>query len=348
MTVLLSAAPGGSRVVKGDPVAEFDRQYMLNRIDDMKATVVQANNNVKKLMADLAVSKEAHEQTLRIARANVEKAKLDLKTIEVVSDIDAQRLKLAHEEADAQLNQVLKEVSLLDTSQRADLRATEIESNQTRLELERSQANAEKMVLKAPIDGIVVMSSLRRGMEMGQVQAGDQVYSGQIFMTIVDPSSMVLNASINQVDSEQLRIGMKARIRLDAYPGLELPAHVFAIGAVPVAGRRPNYMKQIPVRLKLDKMDNRIIPDLSASADIVLESAENAPMAPLSAIQQDGPSGAPFVWVESPQGWQKRTVELGVRSNLSVSIKSGLQPGDKVVVGTMPVAKSADPKSPSS
>ncbi len=41
-----------------------------------------------------------------------------------------------------------------------------------------------------------------------------------MFMQIVDPSSMVINANINQVDSEALRIGMRASVRFDAYPGL--------------------------------------------------------------------------------------------------------------------------------
>src|SRR5947209_4546538 len=151
------------------------------------------------------------------------------------------------------------------------------------------------MLLKAPMDGIVVMQSIRRGMEFGQAQKGDQIYSGQMFMQIVDPASMVVNASVNQVDAELLRIGQKATVRLDAYPGLELPAHVYSIGAVPVAGRRPNFMRQIPIRLKLDKVDPLVVPDLSASADVTLDSESQATLVPLAAIFQDGPASKPFV-----------------------------------------------------
>ena len=37
------------------------------------------------------------------------------------------------------------------------------------IELQKSVNNAEKMVLKSPIDGIVVMQALRRGNEFAQV-----------------------------------------------------------------------------------------------------------------------------------------------------------------------------------
>jgi HlyD family secretion protein len=191
------------------------------------------------------------------------------------------------------------------------------------------------------MEGIVVMQSIRRGMEFGQAQKGDQISSGQMFMQIVDPGSMVVNANVNQVDAELLRIGQKATVRIDAYPGIELPAHVYSIGAVPVAGRRPNFMRQIPIRLKLDKVDARIVPDLSASADVVLESQLQATVAPLGSVFQDGPAGKPYVFLRSETGWQKRPVELGLQSNVEAVVKSGLSLGDVVALDS-PLEPSAD------
>jgi len=332
MLVLLELPNAGGRVKKGDVVAEFDRQYMLNRIDDYKDSVVQAEANIKNKKATLAVAREAHNQQLRVAKADVEKAKLDMQTLEVVSAIDAEKLKLAVEETQARYEQLLKEVPLLETSQTADLRNSEITRDTSKIELQKSVTNAEKMILKAPMDGLVVMQSVRRGMEFGQAQKGDQISSGQMFMQIVDPTSMVVNANVNQVDAELLRIGQKATVRIDAYPGMELPAHVYSIGAVPVAGRRPNFMRQIPIRLKLDKVDPLVVPDLSASADVVLESERQATLAPLASIFQDGPAGKPYVFLRSETGWQKHPVELGLQNNVEAVVKSGLSLGDVVAL----------------
>lgn len=337
MLVLLDLAKPGAHVKKGDVVAEFDRQYQLNRLDDYKARVVQAEATIKKLKADQAVAKEAHEQLLRIAKADLEKAQLDLKTIEVRSAIESERFKLAVEENQARYKQLLSEQKLFDVSQRAELRAAEIDRDQSKIELQRNTANVEKMVLRAPLDGIVVMQSIFRGGEMGQVQQGDQIYPGQPFMQIVDPSSMVINATINQVDSEQLRIGMKAVTRIDAYPGLDLPARIVGLGAMTkTAGWRANWVKEIPVRLKLEKMDPRVIPDLSASADIVLASQKQAAIVPLASIFRDGEHAgsqerqATFAFVQSPSGWERKEVELGLTSHVAATVRSGLKDGEVV------------------
>ncbi len=344
MIVVLSLSKPGSMVKKGDVVAEFDRQYMLTRLDDYKASVVQADADLRKVKADLAVRQETLMQRVRVAKADLDKARLDLKTLEVVSDMDAIRLKLAAEEADARHKQLLREMELSEAANRADLRSSEIELEQARLELKRAENNANKMLVKAPMDGLVVMQSIRRGMEQAQVQEGDQLYPGQIFMQIVDPSSMVVNANVNQVDSESLRIGQSARVNLDAFPSVQLTGKVFSIGAVPIAGRRANFMKTIPVRVKLDGQDNRVIPDLSAYADVLVAAERGMSLIPAASLFRDGEQGKTFVYLRGPGEWQRRDVEIGATDSQRVAVKSGLKSGD--VVSLAPPSKTREQDKP--
>src|SRR5205807_8399927 len=151
--------------------------------------------------------------------------------------------------------------------------------------------------------------------DFGQVQQGDQIASGVAFMTIADPSSMILTATVNQVDSEEVHAGMKATVRLDAYPDLALPARVVAVGAMTDAGGwRANWVRSVPVRLKLDQIDPRVIPDLSGNADVVLAEEKPAAATPLESIFRDGPDGRPYVFVEARTGFERREVELGLAS----------------------------------
>lgn len=337
MLVLTSVANPGSHVKKGDVVAEFDRQYQLLRLDDYKASLIQMEMNIKKMEADLAVAKEAHDQLVRSAKADLDKARLDLKTAEVRSAIEAEKLKLAVEEADAHYKQLLAEVSLVEASQRSQLRSSRLDRDKAKIELQRATNNVDRMVMKAPIDGVVVMQSIFRGGDFGQVQQGDQIYPGMTFMQIVDPSSMVISGSVNQVDAEAIRLGMPATTRFDAYPGMELPAHVIGIGAMTKPGVwRPTYMRELPVRLKLDKMDPRVIPDLSASADVVLATEKQATVAPLEAVFHESEAEKPFVFLKSPAGWRRQEVELGLKNHIAAAILSGLQKGD-VLAAERPV-----------
>lgn len=333
MLALQKLVPGGTRVRKGDVVAEFDRQFMLLRLDDYRAAVAQTEAAFRKGLADLKVSRKAHEQSILAAKSNLEKAQLDVKATPVLSEIDAERLKLALEEAEAQYQRLLSEVNYVDIAEKAQIRNAELRVREAQVELRRVENNVEKLVAKAPIDGMVVHLNVFRGGEFAQVREGDELWSGMPFLQIVEPSSMVVDARVNQVDAEKVRIGQKAHVRFDAFPDLVLPARVYSIGTVAVGRQyRQEYVKEVPVLLKLEQMDPRVIPDLSASVEIVLEKVEQAVIAPAEAVFSDAASGGKYVFVKRDGGWQRRPVEVGLRNHIAVAVSSGLEPGELVAL----------------
>jgi RND family efflux transporter MFP subunit len=278
--ILMHLAKAGARVKKDEVVAEFDPQMQIQRLDDYKDTLIQADAQIKSSLASLASQRENHTQQVRQSRAS------------------------------------------LDTA---------LNRTQSQLELTRAEANIGKMVVKAPMDGIVVMASIVRNNELGQVREGDEARAGQPFMFIVDPNSMVLAASVNQVDTEKLRLGMKARIRLDAYSDIEVPGTLEGIGAMSKTSTfRAGYVGEIPVRVRLDKMDTRIIPDLTASAEVSLSSEENTLVLPRSAVFEE--NGGKYVFLQSPEGWLRQPVETGVASYTAVAVHTGLKKGDVVAL----------------
>jgi HlyD family secretion protein len=329
--VLLKLANPGIRVKTGDVVAEFDPQNQLQRLDDYKDSAIQQENTVKKMLANLAAVKEAHDQSVRSAKADWDKAVLDLKTADVRSAIDAEKFKLSVEENAAKYKQLLAEAALVDASQTAQIRVSQLNRDQSKIEVGRAEANVKKMTVKAPMAGIVVMQSIVRNGEFGQIREGDQVAAGQPFVQIVDPSSMVLNATVNQVDAEKLRLGMKSVVHLDAYPDIELPATLVGIGAMAKASTfRARFVGEIPIRIKLERTDPRVIPDLTGSAEIILNSERNTMMAPLSAVFAE--ENGDYVFVQGPEGWIKKKVVLGLPSFTMVAIRSGLNKGDVVAL----------------
>ncbi len=345
LTVLKLAEPG-AHVKRGDVIAEFDRQIQLLRLDDYTDTVKQLNDNIEKMRSDLQSIRKAHDHVIFAARSDYEKAQLDLKTAPVRSANDAEGLRLDMEESKARYEQLLKEVKLLEESQTAQLHAAQIDRDQGKMELERAQQNVDLMVVRAPMDGIVVLQTIYRGGDMGPAQQGDQLYSGRVFMQVIDPRSMLLNASVNQVDGERIRIGMKARVHLDAYPSLEFPGRVVGINALSKTSyRRPDFKGDIDVRVKIDAIDENVIPDISGSADIVLASQEKQVIAPLNAIFYEGSGARPFVYLQRPTGWVRHDVSLGLRNNTHAEIRSGLASGD-VIALSQPAPAQLQPGKP--
>jgi HlyD family secretion protein len=329
--VLMKLANAGLHVKTGDVVGQFDPLMQQQRLDDYKDSVIQTQNSVRKMIANLATVREAHDQTVLTAKANWDKAVLDMQTAPIRSAIQAEEYKLAAEQTEATYKQLLYEASLVIEQQAAQIRVQQLNLDQSAIELKRAEMNVQRMTIKTPMDGIVVMQSIVRNGEFGQIREGDQVFAGQPFMQIVDPSSMVLNATVNQVDAEKLRLGMKSTIRLDAYPDIEMPGTLIGIGALSKTSTfRASYVGEIPIRIKIERTDARVIPDLTGSAEVVLNTESNTLVAPREAVFDE--NGGPVVFLQGPQGWIRKPVELGLVNFTTVAIHSGVKKGDVIAL----------------
>lgn len=329
--VLLELAKPGSFVKKGQIVARLDAQSAQDHIDDINDTIVQAQSDIKKREAEQKLEWENMQQTLRVAHASFEKAKLDFSTSEVKVDVEREILKNLMDEAEARDKQQQHDVAFRKASQQSEIRILQITLERHKRHLGRHTHDLERYTMTAPMDGLVVMATTFRGGEMGQVQQGDQVFPGQQILKVVDPRSMQVEASVSQSDSGDLRIAQQAKIGLDAFPDLHFQGKVFSIGALAVGGWRQNYfIRTIPVRVLIDGSDPRLIPDLSAHCNIMLDAVETTLQVPAGAVQSE--NGKTFVSVKNGDQFEKREVALGKRSNTHVAVISGVKAGEEVLV----------------
>lgn len=329
---LISLAQSGSHVKAGDVVAEINSQSARDHVDDVDSQVQQSQADIKKRMAEQQIELENLRQTLNTAKAELEKARLDAGASPIRTPIDVELLKLNVEEAEAEFKQLQSDVPNTEAKLKAEIRILELTRERHVRHRDRHAGDIKKLVIRTPMGGLVVMQSTWRASEMRQFQEGDQLHSGETFMKVVDTSSMQVDATVNQVEAEQMRIGQKATVEFDAFPGLQLPGRIYAIGALAVSGWRQNYyIRNIPIRILIEGRDDRVIPDLSAAANIRVGRKENVLLIPLSAVQKKG--NTTTVEVRTAGGFERRTVQLGVRSFTHAEVVSGLRAGERVVVG---------------
>ncbi len=328
---IIKLAPAGATVKRGDVIAEFDATTLQDSLDDQRALVEVAEANLAKKKADLAVEWENFQQTLLVAKANFEKAALDLKTTEVKSEIEAEILKLTAEETDARYKQLQKDIALRRTSQAADIRLLELDVADEKQDLVDLENNMARYTIRAPRDGLVVLQSNFTGGEMRQVSEGEQVRPGRGFMKIVDPTVMVVEAVVNQSDSENFALGQTASIGFDAFPDMKMEGSVSALGALASGGWRENYyIRSIPIKVIIDKPDARVIPDLSAYADVEVRSRENALLVPRSAIQYEGDEA--YVLRKATQGTSRVPIQVELTNASLAAVSGALEEGDEVVI----------------
>ena len=327
---LIFLTPSGTDVKKGDVVARMDTEATDEHLNDVEAQVAQMGLNLEKVAADQSVTAEDYLQRARVAKANLEKARLDARMAPVRNQIDQELLQLSVEQADMEYREAQRQIPLAAESREAETALAQHSYNFQLRHRGRHRADVARSTLRAPISGKVVLRAITRNGEYNQVRLGDEMAPGQPFLRVVDLSKLQLEGSMSQTDSENIRMGQKVKIRFDAYPDLVMDGHVDAVGSLAVSGRRFNYyVRRIPVRIAIEGSDPRVFPDLTASADVVIGEDEDSLIIPREAVQDAG--SKQLVFVKRGDSVSPQEVEIGAYGSTQVSVVSGLQEGDQIV-----------------
>lgn len=343
-------ATAGSIVQKGDVVAVFESKNTEDMMDTFRSNVAQVQRRSTSQQASLLISSETLRQELHKARADARKAKLDLGTSEVKSKIQAEILALQAEQQAAAADQLEEEVRLSEIADNATKRSSEIDVELAHSRLERTSFDLDKMVMRTPVSGLVVMETMMQRDTPSQAAAGDQVYPGAYFLRIVDLSRMAVFAQLNQADAQLIDIGAPVGVRLDAYPDAVFEGRVDSMGAMAVGvgssggggrgsrgasrGSGRIWVRQVPVEIEILSEDERIKPDLSASGDIRIAYSESALVVPRAAIGDS--DGRQVVWVQqNDDRFVIRPIEVGLLSDTEATVVSGLTAGE--VIAAQPI-----------
>ena len=340
-------AEAGTVVEAGDVVAEFESKQTQDVLDNYASMLAQTKAQSAARKAEMLIATETLRQNYRTTKAEAEKAAYDYQTAEVRSAIQAEIFRLLAEEGVASTAQLEQEVRLQEEADTAERRSLDITVEQDLKRLERTEFDFDKMRLRTPVGGLVVIETMFSRGSFQQASPGDQVYGGAYFMRIVDLSSMAVYAELNQADSQIVELGTPVKVRLDAYPDVVFDGRIKSVGAMATSGgssggrrgppgssgTRGEWIKKVPVVVEILGSDERIQPDLSASVDVITDTQQDALVIPRAAIAGIGES--PTVWVENDGAFEMRQVQLGSISDTQAVVVSGLNEGD--LVATQPI-----------
>src|SRR5690242_18860409 len=133
--VLVRLVKAGSRVRTGEEIAAIDAQSTLDHIDDVTDTVKQAESDVLKRKAEQVIQSETLQQTLRQAKSDMEKARLDAKPNGILTEIERQLLELNVQQTEARYKDLSKSVADQQASFEAEIRILQITATRQRRHL---------------------------------------------------------------------------------------------------------------------------------------------------------------------------------------------------------------------
>jgi HlyD family secretion protein len=328
---LIFLAASGTHVKEGQIIAQIDAQDIQDHMVDVEASVSQGQLDIARRKAQLVAQMEWLNQRLRVAKATWDRARQDARATPVKNTITQETLRLAVEEYQEAYQEAIKQTPLTEERQIADLKLYQLSNEHDARHLNRHLQDFRRCSIRSPMDGMVVMQTSYRGGQMNQIRVGDRLSPGQPFMRVVDPASMELDATMNQAESEMVRLGQRAVVRFDAFPDIVVKGHVQAVGALAVGGRRVNFnVRNVAVRLVLETVDTRVIPDLSASADVATTAPAGGLIVPREAL--GGSGGKTIVYVKQGDAFVPREVEIGGTTNTQAALVSGIQEGEEIAL----------------
>jgi len=160
-----------------------------------------------------------------------------------------------------------------------------------------------------------------------QVNAGDVVSPGAALFTVVDPSTMRLEASVPAQELALIRVGLPVEFSVSGYPTQRFTGRVTRVNptADPVT-RQVRIIATIPNA-------GALVSGLFAEGRIASET-RTAPVVPVAAVDERGVR--PSVMRIKNGKVERVEVDLGLRDNQTetIEVRSGVIPGDTVLLGT--------------
>lgn len=281
----LRAEVGGAllevKVEQGQPVK---RGEPLARIDDatLQDQLIAARSSARVAENALQVARSEEERNAKLAQEGI------------ITQRDFERVKLAREQAEAQVSEA-----------------------QARLSLTQEQLSRTRV--SAPFDGVV---------SERQANAGDIVAPGSPLVTIVDPTSLRLEAAVPVESAGKVQVGTPVDFRLSGHAEQGFSGKIERVNPVvdPSTG-------QVRIYVAIPNTEQSLLAGLFAQGRVASESRE-ALAVPLGAV--DLRTTTPSVLRVKDGKVEKVQVELGMRDEVAhqVEVRSGLQAGDVVVLGS--------------
>jgi macrolide-specific efflux system membrane fusion protein len=213
-----------------------------------------------------------------------------------------------------------------DADVTAQIRQAKIGVNNAETQLSQARQTRDDLAeqirlatLTAPIDGTVTAVNIVKGLE---APSGDAI--------VVDATTFEITADVVESDLASMAVGQTAAVTISAVDA-NVTGTVSAI-APTAAGDTSGNVVSYAVTVSLTDVPTTVRAGMTADLTITIDSATNVLTVPAASLR--GEAGDYSVLVMAPDGTPTaQPVEVGLVTNTTAEIKSGVTEGETVVTG---------------
>ncbi len=219
---------------------------------------------------------------------------------------------------------------LRNSSPASQKSAAQAAVTQAAVALATAQQILDDATLIAPIDGVVLFNSPASalGGTGGKPAEGAAISPQAAPFSVVDLDALKFTAEVDEADIERVKVGMKASVTLDAFPGEDLKTQVTRIN--PAAQATATGGTIFAVELELTDTGKNILIGMKGDAIVEVSSQAAALTIPVEALFSEG--GTDYVYVLKDGKLNKAEITVGATTDTEVEVLDGLTEGDVVAL----------------
>lgn len=165
-----------------------------------------------------------------------------------------------------------------------------------------------------------------------RIEEGATVRERQIILTIPDLRQMVVKVKVHESFVKRVQKDQHARMRVDAYPNVQLEGEVQKIALLPDTQNRwmnPD-MKLYETKVLIKGAYDWLKPGMTVETEIVVQELPDVVQVPLPAVSSD--NGQQVCFVVHGSELERRVVETGEFNESMIELKKGVTEGETVVL----------------
>ncbi len=323
----------GTPVKSGQRVVEFDSSQFTAGLEEKRLAVVSSLREEEQEQARGAADRAEKELALEKCRIALEKAQIEAAVPqELVSRREFQERQVKLQKARVELEKAAGQLGAAHTATEASLAIRRIGTGGAEREVRTAEDAITRLTVTAPRDGIFQVAE--HPWEGRKFQTGDTVWPGFDLAFIPEPSSLMVEASLVDVDDGLVTAGMPVTCTLDAYPERSYTGKVVGISPVAQEPSRGSRRRAFRVDVALDSVDEaRMRVGMSVKVEVEAERRADVLLAPRAALDLGGgrPSarlahGGPTAVALGPCSAQECVVLAGLAEGARLEALGGSEP----------------------
>jgi multidrug efflux pump subunit AcrA (membrane-fusion protein) len=311
----------GAPVKEGDPLFRFDPSSATQQLEQKKAALRQAEAALAKAIAEAGVAAEQDKIELADAEYEVERAKLEVSKLEIVSRLQGEESRVELRLAEDKLRVQKATVALNHASNEAKIASLRRARDKAKDELDLTQYRLDQMEVRSPGTGVFhLLPNYSQGwINAKPFKVGDQVWPGGALAEIPDLATLEMEGKVEEIDRGRIALNNEVRVRIDSLPETTFPATLVQLSPMTVLAWEWPPTRTFRGFARIAKPDSRLRPSMNGSMDVVIDKIPNAIIIPSRAVFSH--DAKPIVWVAEGGRHRRVNVDVLARNPDEVAVK---------------------------